>query len=92
MQSKNYLIYGNICTENILNFKALMWLTIMLPSAGNFYHFQFVLTKFSSSGRHYGTTIRKNLKKKLFTCLGFIMHLFVFSYSLVCGFLFTYLT
>jgi hypothetical protein len=69
-----------------------MQLTIMLPSAGNFHHFQFVLTKFGSSGRHYGATIRKNLEKKLFTRLGFIIHSFVFSYSLVCGFLFTYLT
>jgi hypothetical protein len=66
----------------ILNLKALMQLTIMLPSAGNFHYFQFVLTKFGSSGRHYGATIRKNLEKK-------IIHSFGIYYSLVCVFLFT---
>jgi hypothetical protein len=69
-----------------------MQLTIMLPSAGNFHHFQFVLTKFVLLAATMAPPSEKIWKKKLFTGLGFIIHSFVFSYSLVCGFLFTYLT
>ncbi len=61
----------------------------MLPSVGNFHHFQIVFTKFSSSGHHHGTTISKNFEKKIIHLFVFLIHSFVINYSPVCIFLFT---
>ena len=61
----------------------------MLPSVGNFHHFKIVFTKFSSSGRHHGTTISKNFEKKIIHLFVFLIHSFVIYYSLICIFLFT---
>ncbi len=63
--------------------------TILLPSVGNFHHFQIGFTKLSLPGYHHGTTISKNFEKKIIHLFVFLIHLFVIYYSLVCIFLFT---